>query len=152
MKNFCIFIVIFFSSNLFAEYQFKYKDVYACSPKKFEFYHEIQGDFLNVSETFIIHFSDDGDHFSIFTNGLEFSSFKKIDSTQLLVQSGGIRWLEFQDLGSSMILFKLNTINTINQLFHSNLLFNKKNKSAFYSNSWSEYEVNLPCWNFLNKD
>lgn len=151
MKYFYILIIIFFSSNLFAEYQFKYKDVYACSPKKFEFYHEIQGDFLHVSETFIIHFSDDGDHFSIFTNGLEFSSFKKIDSTELFVQSGGIRWLEFHDLGSSMILFKLNTLKN-NRSFLASLLFNKKNKSAFYSNSWSEYEVNLPCWNFLNKD
>ena len=85
-----LILLIFFSNKVFADHDFKYKNVFACGPSKVDTIPKG----WEGSKYFVIHDNEKGDKFSIY-NGYEYSSFKKNHYAELYVQRGGERWLNF---------------------------------------------------------
>ena len=93
------------STSVFADHDFYYEKVIACGPKVVE---RIPNDISSLGY-YVIHENMEGSHYSIYNNGIEFPSFKTIHYTNLYVQSGGVRWLEFKKSSDSIIKFELHT-------------------------------------------
>ena len=98
--------------------------------------------------TYIIHTSNDPNHFSIIRNNDEYATFKKIENTELYVQSGGIRWLEFYkfDNNTTKFTFFIDRHKHGGSLFKFFLIFDLQTMTAI-ENKFDENKL-LMCWKY----
>lgn len=133
-----------FTMNAFADHDFKYKNVFACGPSIVK--DLPQG--IDGGNYFAIHDNEEGDKFSIYSKEYEYSSFKKIHYTELYVQRGGERWLNFNRLTDSIIRFELYNVQKEYGKYLTVLTFDMVGMSAIRKDSWREETELLVCWNY----
>jgi hypothetical protein len=127
-------------------YEFAWEDVFACSTKIFKSVNDL--DTATSLSSYIIHTSKTDNHYVVFTHGNEYPSFRKHRSTELYVQSGGIRWLEIEDMSGGVTKFTL-YLKKNNEIYTANLNFDKSSLAAVVKKSWADKSELLICWDYL---
>ncbi len=127
-----------------ADHDFEYENVTACGPEIVSSipYGHAGRDYI------VIHDNKAGDQFSIVSNGYEYSSFKRMHYTELYVQRGGEKWLEFEKLEGASIRFELHDDQSRYQKYVTVITVHTDFLTAERTFSWKDEPLSLVCWNY----